>query len=471
MDKEHPQIFISYSWKDEKDVLELSKKLVSEGIDVKLDKWDLKEGQDKYKFMEQCVNSNNIFKVLIICSKSYMEKSNERKGGVGDETMIISPELYGKENQEKFIPIIFERDNEGREYMPTYIKSRIYIDLCEDNKDYENEYEKLVRNIYNKPLFKKPALGQKPKWLNNDNINLRILLVKIDQIGKSDGINPNKDKHIANSFKDTFIEKVLEYKISDNEIIPKKIVSKIGEMKPIRDLFVDFIETLMSVNFDISDFISSFFEEMYNRLKISDHEYQMEYYSFFIWDNFICMTAVLLHYEKFAELYNILCRTYFLKVNFNSNNITPTNYFSFRKYFSIIEEKYKPVSEDARLYTYVGNMLVNREKRPVITGESISRADVILFHLSIIYEYNDNGDYGIWFPTTYVYDKTSYFWWQKLVSKKYCEKIFPLFGVKSMEELKYAINKCYINNIKGYEGYSLPGVLDSLELDTIGTYN
>ena len=29
----------------------------SHGVEVVLDKWDLKEGQDKYVFMEQCVNN------------------------------------------------------------------------------------------------------------------------------------------------------------------------------------------------------------------------------------------------------------------------------------------------------------------------------------------------------------------------------------------------------------------------------
>ena len=52
MDKtEFPKIFISYSWSSEEKVLELAKRLCSDGVDVVLDKWDLKEGNDKYVFM------------------------------------------------------------------------------------------------------------------------------------------------------------------------------------------------------------------------------------------------------------------------------------------------------------------------------------------------------------------------------------------------------------------------------------
>ncbi len=53
--------------------------------------------------MEQCVTDNKIHRVIIICDKSYVEKANYRNGGVGDETMIISPEIYSEAKQEKFI--------------------------------------------------------------------------------------------------------------------------------------------------------------------------------------------------------------------------------------------------------------------------------------------------------------------------------------------------------------------------------
>ena len=79
-DDKIPKIFISYSWS--KDalalVLDLANRLVSHGVDVVLDKWDLKEGNDKYKFMERCVNDPSITKVLIICDKAYAQKANDR---------------------------------------------------------------------------------------------------------------------------------------------------------------------------------------------------------------------------------------------------------------------------------------------------------------------------------------------------------------------------------------------------------
>ena len=97
------KIFISYSWtkpEHEEWVLSLAKRLISDGIDVVLDKWDLKEGHDLYDFMESMVKSPEINKVLIILDKKYTERADSRKGGVGTETQIISPKIYKDVSQE-----------------------------------------------------------------------------------------------------------------------------------------------------------------------------------------------------------------------------------------------------------------------------------------------------------------------------------------------------------------------------------
>ena len=154
---EHKKVFISYSWSVQQRVIELAERLMANGVEVVLDVYDLKEGQDKYAFMEQAVNDPEIDRVLIVCDKVYTEKANSRSGGVGDETVIISPEIYGQVQQNKFVPIIFEVDENGKAYCPSYIKSRIYIDLSTEDDHYESEYEKLLRNIYEKPMYKKPA--------------------------------------------------------------------------------------------------------------------------------------------------------------------------------------------------------------------------------------------------------------------------------------------------------------------------
>ena len=116
--------------------------------------------------MEKSVNNPNVDFVLVFCDKTYTEKANGRKGGVGIESTILSQEVYDNIEQNKVIPIVIERDNETT-FKPTFLKDMYHIDLTGD--DFEKQYESLVRLIYNKPKLRKPALGQRPAWLNDES--------------------------------------------------------------------------------------------------------------------------------------------------------------------------------------------------------------------------------------------------------------------------------------------------------------
>lgn len=171
----NPKLFISYSWSNpthEQWVIDLAEDLTQSGVHVILDKWDLKEGHDSFAFMEKMVTDPQITKVAIICDEVYASKADDRSGGVGTETQIISREVYENQEQGKFVAIIAERDSEGKAYLPTYYKSRIYIDLSEPDNNADN-FEKLLRWIYDKPLYTRPEIGKRPSFLDeSDGISL-----------------------------------------------------------------------------------------------------------------------------------------------------------------------------------------------------------------------------------------------------------------------------------------------------------
>lgn len=158
------RVFISYAWTNDayqKKVIDLATKLRNDGIDVILDKWDLHTGSDRFIFMEKSVNESD--KVLILCNKVYKEKADNRCGGAGQETMIIAPEVYEKNAPEKFIPIIMERNLLGKEYIPQYLKSLIYIDYTD--KDMEGQYQNLLYAIYGVTKDIKPRIGDVPSYI------------------------------------------------------------------------------------------------------------------------------------------------------------------------------------------------------------------------------------------------------------------------------------------------------------------
>lgn len=107
------------------------------------------------------VTDPQITKVAIICDEKYVSKADGRSGGVGTETQIISREVYEKQDQGKFVAVITAKDEQGKPYLPTYYKSRIYIDLSEPDS-YTDNFEKLLRWIYDKPLYTRPEIGKRP---------------------------------------------------------------------------------------------------------------------------------------------------------------------------------------------------------------------------------------------------------------------------------------------------------------------
>lgn len=158
-----PKVFISYSWSSEAHkqwVLELAEKLVAKsGVEVILDRWHGVVGHDRFQFMEESIRVAD--KVLVICDKTYCEKANGRHGGVGTETIIITPDVYKDTKQEKFIPISLEEGN-GEYLLPDFFKSRFALSM--KLGDLDKSYKELERLIWEEPLLTPPPRGKKPDF-------------------------------------------------------------------------------------------------------------------------------------------------------------------------------------------------------------------------------------------------------------------------------------------------------------------
>ena len=346
MSENSRKVFISYSWAVQARVVELAERLVANGVDVILDVWDLKPGHDKYAFMEQSVNDQTVNKVLIICDKTYTEKADARQGGVGDETVIISPEIYGKVNQEKFIPIAFEADEDGKAYVPHYLKSRIYFDLTTEDDRYEVEYEKMLRNIYDMPQYRKPALGVKPKWLENDAVDLSPIRDVIKQIRGYTGTQPSKADFLLRHAADLFVETAQKFVLPEDKPEDEGLLLAIDQTKGYRDVFMDYCESIFYSNLPFASTITALLECLYNALHTQRKSDQgivsVELYDFMIWELFICTTALLLHLEKYGELHDILVHTYFLNRDNYNDYVEASNYFKFEKHSQIAIASWTP---------------------------------------------------------------------------------------------------------------------------------
>ena len=480
MNVEEPKVFISYSWSRQKttdDVLELAERLMSNGVEVVLDRWELKEGQDKYAFMERCVSDESIDHVLIICDRSYQERADARQGGVGDETVVITPEVYGNAKQTKFIPLVFERDDDENNapFIPAYLKSRIYIDFS-DEDNYEQSYEKLLRILYDMPNDKKPKKGKKPVWLDDDEVNHRELTLLTKAL-KHGAIEQHKKYNvICIDFTDHVVSILNEFRFPDDKFNEEELLQKISSLKPVRDEYFDFLKTSLKSEAFSVDFVTNFFERIYNEVgnfkNNGGDTATFEYYDFFRWESFIGTIAILFHYEKYAAIYEILNHTYFLQeYPFIESKIVPSTFIVFRTYHGTLEENCQKKLH-TRYISYSAQLLSEREQLPILSKQVLAQTDLQLYQLStIFFPREDQVHFSReWFPSMYIYVERKDLW-IKLKSHAYCQKIFPLFGAKNITDLKELISRAtYDQRVRHNNCYrSAPNILSYVQLEQIAS--
>ena len=474
MDKinEHPKIFISYSWSSkeyEEKVMDLAVKLQGDGVEVIIDKWIMQPGNDTINFMEKCVKDPEINYVLMLLDKKYTEKANNRSGGVGIETQIISNEVYNDVEQSKFIPIVFDRDEDGKIYVPIYLKSKFHYDLTQDNSD--EEYVKLVKQIYGRQIYYKPQLGNKPKWVDENLNNPSALKLKV--------LQTNKDINIFQSLAEKIKKSELgEDKIETIESNERNKV-KIEVYNKSLDYRNTLIEIFLNKNMEENfiDDTCDFYEEIKNWNK-QNNGIKQEIWDSFIHESFIYLIAILFKYKRYKLINTFITKSYFQ--NGYSENITTMNYYFYSHNYDLIENAKREI-DNQNYFSGMAQIWIENIYVPKITKQEFTKADLLIYNLSILLL---NKQSWYWFPITYVYAGDSGFnsslkdFSIRLKSKYEINRMKELFGISSVGELKELFNSMipFIENIKERYRYSMAFeysdlILDTIKIEEIGTLN
>lgn len=480
-----PRIFISYSWttlEHEEWVLDLATRLhADDGVDVVLDKWDLKDGHEIYAFMESMVKAdengmNTVDKVLLICDKGYQEKANHRKGGAGVESQIVSPEIYKDIRQEKFVPIVAERDIDGNPYLPTYVKGRKYIDLSSADI-FEQGYEQLLRNLYQKPQNSKPKKGNPPAWLSEEQVSHFKTKNLIKQIRDALDRNPKRINALSEQFNEAFFEILDEFQINNQEItedrpLDQLVYDKIHEMLPLRDDFIEFVELRCSYSENPdTDLFADFFETL---IQYTDapkdwttwNSLQFDHFKFFIHELYLYLITILLKKKRYKDVSLLVYRPYFYQTR-NRTELQQGSFGSFYQYIATLDEIRKARLKLNR-QSVAAEMLIQRAPKKY-PKEAIIETDTLLYYIDKMKEEN-NSYYG-WFPKTFPYNPyTKIELFQRLVSRRHFEQVKQIFNVDKPEELKKMITEEGEKRGGGYDsGYLIVNMNAHINPDDICT--
>ncbi len=472
-----PSVFISYSWSSANHqdwVINLAERLMSDGVEVKLDKWDLKEGHDMIDFMETMVKSTDISKVLVILDKVYAQKADSRAGGVGTETQIISPNIYNDVSQEKFIPIVAELDDEDRAFIPTYLQGRMYIDLS-NNEHFESNYEQLLRNIYRRPALRKPQKGSPPKYLFDESKKSIKTNQLLKQVKESSNRLSNSNGHMR-EFLDTFFINLKDFKVEfegNEQNRAEKVYDNILSYTELRDEYITYFDVITKNqnNIDTTPVVN-FFEKLPTLTFFSGsgsyYEMQFDNFKFFIHELFLYTITLGIKNENYDFVENMLYTSYFYNRKHDNNYDKPLSFDRNYHYLDWIDTYYNE-RFSKNLLSAQAELLIQRLPEDIDTDDFV-QADLLLFFIA-------QKNNWFWFPMTYVYrkrEKQPLFY--KLISKKHFEKVKSLFGVKSVDEFKSYLKQIKENDSKrGYRyGYNnamnkIVPIYNQINIDDVAT--
>ncbi|WP_431700614.1 SEFIR domain-containing protein [Pseudomonas sp. BR20] len=446
-----PKVFISYSWSSpvhQETVKSWADRLIEDGVDVVLDIYDLKEGQDKYEFMESMVIDKTVSHVLVICDKGYSDKADGRVAGVGVESQIISKEVYDKVKQTKFIPIVCEYDDQGEACTPLFMSSRIYLNFSSLEHVNEN-WERLIRLLNNKPLFQKPKLGKPPSYITSDDsepqmpsVNKLASLKQAVLLGKP-GVAGYRAEFLESCIAFADDLRVRETPASTDIEFAEKILTDATKLKGVRDQLVDWVllEGASAEDYALNGIISDLLERL---LELKSRPEGLSSYSdswfegheLFVYETFIYIVAALLKLERYSVLKALFESHYLLGSTARYNDRKFVQFDGFWACSRVLSLVLKP-ADGGNFKSTAAELIRLHADRHDITFAALREAELLILLMSYLPPYKQ------WFPQTLYYSSfhEEHKFFLRTTQRKNFVKLQAITGGKSVEELKQAVTE------------------------------
>jgi hypothetical protein len=397
------KVAFSYAWTSEQhreSVLELATRLCGDGVDVMIDAWDLDPGDDMYVFMEGLVTDDSVAHVLIVCNEEYAQKADLRGrkvSGAGTEAQIISPEVYAKAKQSKFIPVIAQTDDSGRPFVPVYLKGRIHVDLSNEQV-YESEYEKLLRLIHDKPLHPRPPIGEPPNYIveeDDTGSSTRHLQLSARRLIQS---GDKRARGAIRDYLDGLVDAVgkMRTPLPGGGPFDEVLVERIGQSKVYRDEFVEIV-SLLSRHWDASEtwpITGTFFEDLLARCSTSLERHrpaEFEPVQFVVYELVLYYVTLLSKEHRHVPLGSLLAEQFIDAGDYGRQ--WPRGFDAMNFKFDQIEQAR---SRKSNRTSPVADLLKQRCDNRGVSFDALRQADFLLY-------LNAKSQHQFWRPRTIVY--------------------------------------------------------------------
>ncbi|MDT3722431.1 hypothetical protein [Pseudomonas oryzihabitans] len=342
------------------------------------------------------------------------------------------------------------RNEHGNPYLPTYYKGRIYIDLS-DHGRYAENFEKLLRWIYDKPLHKRPEIGPPPAFLQQTesidvgtNIAFRRAIEAVR--GGREHAYGAIDEYLG-----ALALGIQKFRISfeNQESFEERFLESIEAAYIYEVEFLNLIEAMAQYfeRLEKPNSVHRFFERIAaycypDENTNSYRDVEFDNYKFIVHELFVSTIAILIKHERF------LCASYLLETPYyvpKAGTIGEKSAQHYRVLFrdsGILEHRNRRLKLGRT--SLQADLIKDRSTRGPIEFRNIMQADFVL----------------------YLYGAAKNFWWYPLTlshlnfhapefeifarasSSKYFEDILPIIGVSNKPELDSIVERFKSNEIQ-----------------------
>jgi len=442
-----PRVFISYSWSSpghQARIRQWAEQMVNDGVDVVLDVWDLREGDDKYAFMEKMVTDESVSHVLVFSDSQYAIKADARKAGVGTESQIISNEVYAKVQQSKFIPVVCEFDESGEPLLPTFFKSRIWIDFSSPEAANEN-WEQLIRLLYGKPAHEKPALGKAPTYVTTDAnapaspAAAKFAVLKQAVIHEKKGLRLYRQDFLGACY--VYADALRIRERPEVTSMGQRVLEDCGKLKHVRDHIADWVllESELNSSEEFGEALIAVLEQLLE-LKSRPPEVNSwsdvwyEAHSVFVYETFLYVVAALIKTNSFGLLHLILTSHYLLP---KTETHGGDRFGKFDAFYGYSEALQVLAPEGKTLYSPAAELLKRQADRVDLPFTSIMQAELVILMMAFITEGSR------WYPQTLHYSSRSgsFPLFLRAAQHRHFQKIVMITGIGSADDLRETIRE------------------------------
>jgi hypothetical protein len=352
--------------------------------------------------------------------------------------------------------VITEKNAEGHALVPVYYKGRIYIDLSDAGR-YEEEYERLLRWVYDQPVHVKPPRGKKPAFLSetpgarvgNRSAMKRALEQLRDGKPTASGAVGDYLSSVAEDFEGLRIAKEKGVEFDD------QVVQSIESFLPTRDELLTVIQAV--ARYQPSDEnvqkIHRFFEALLRYyfpapdvMQCTDTDF--DNFVFITYELFLHTLAIFIDAEQFGQARYLIATDLYVGRNHRFGNEPMVASSSIDGQLKSLE--YRNSRLNLRRESIQADLLRDRSKSGAVQFESLAQADLIL------YLYFKRKPDCWWYPLTTVFLGMSHSAlpvFARANSKKYFHKLRVLLGFDTADQMREWIREMEIGNALPKSGF------------------